>query len=386
MALTIDFNAPHYFSSDLEEKVLHTRKEVGEYADFHAEHDVWLTPEIRECQLLGFTSLDAEAEKKRHKLSDEDTDAVLSSPTHFALWVNSLFASHVLPIREIAMEDVWRRAEMLCPSMTRDDDRKEITAIPPQRRAAIASETMTYHANKMQVLFRDGAISGAKSDQYQIFREKDIIASLEKELKDLYPDAEFVEGTVSHTRMALQYKLNADAEEFAFADKLMQLMPSLGNIKAEAYVWLISSDVGDNAVTAVSEININGQAMRLGKRIALRHDKGNTLGMFEKMLAEDLGKVLREAEDQVEMLGNLTLKNPNEVLYALCDKNGIAKSKYSGAMVSGDTAMDVYFSAAEISSSTATDSLQKQVEIQDKLASILFRPSLFKELDEKANI
>ena len=375
-----------YLVNDSEIRALNTRDDLEEYIQFRKDHDLWVIPTVRECIAVGINSLtDINAVREKVSLTDDEVAKTISNENHFSLWLSSLFNGHlVYPIRYTGFLDVLARAGLNCRLMIQDEDKGDIEAMLVSRKAALISEGFSLNGQDCKVLIRDGKVSSMKSSRYEIFSEKDIVETTEDELKKVFPDLQYSSGVVSHEGIRLIYKLNATDEEEALVNLIGQYLS--GSYTIKSYIQVCSSDVGNSSVSITPFIKINGVDSRLGSRIAMRHDIGNTLDDYRKILPQ-IAASLQEGEDQIELLGDTMLTNAADVFTDLCEQLHFSKKQYEVVQQSlvinkACTAMEVYLGINEVATKMMVDAnISRVIELQEMVSKTIYAD--YKALDNK---
>lgn len=371
----MDQKTEKIYLRDYEEKMLETREDLQEYLDHIKATDKWVSPTVNECQLLGIdaTTNVAEVLKVNNiSISNEQVKATIENENHFSLYVNSLFGNLVYPVRYTAFTDIEKRAGLEGRAIENSAEKPDIQVLPVRIKAFWLSQCFTLNAEPCKILIRDDKISSMKSKKYQPFMQWDVITHTESRLSDLFPEYEYHNGRVSHEGLVAEYQLNAKMMEDGFANLLSQFGFTVDANDIKTKLLVSTSDIGSSCVAASPIIEVEGVPMRLGKRIELRHDAGNTLEMWEEGLT-NVAASLQEAEDRVEELGNTIVSNAQSVFETMAEELKIPKKIYQSVNFIATSAMDIYLALNQCVGDMAADlNLAQFIDMQEKVARYLY--------------
>lgn len=375
------------FLQDYEEKLLNNREDLQEYLDHIEATDKWVTPTVNECQVLGLdatTNVEEVLKVNKVSLDNDQVRATIENENHFSLYVNNLFGSLVHPVRYTAFPDIEARAGLYGRTLENTVEKQDIQVLPVRIKAFWLSQSFALNAEPCKILIRDGKVSSMKSKKYQPFMQWDVIAHTENRLSNIFPDFKYSTGRVSHEGLVVEYKLNAKMMEDGFANLLAQFGFGVTADDIRTKLLVSTSDIGSSCVAASPIIEIQGTPMRLGKRLELRHDVGNTLEMWEELLTE-VASSLQEAEDRVEELGNTAVTNAQTVFETMAEELKIPKKIYQSVQFIATSAMDIYLALNQCVGDMAGDlNLAQFVDMQEKVARYLYAD--YAAYDRRANV
>ena len=355
-----------------ETKSLSNREELEDYLQFRKKNDKWLTPCVRETAVVGFDPILSDVDRmKKDNFVDIDTDALdmAANDTALLLIYPDEFKNSVSPVRYTAFPDVEARSGIYGRTMERQQDHGDIEALSPIIKGQIFSTGLSLNGENGKLLIRDEMVNSFKSKQYQPFPELDMVTVLEERLCESFPRFCYAGGIVNHERLTTSYELNADTEAESLKLKLEGFGCKVGDISTS--IEFTTSDVGNSAVSVYPYCKISGVKLRLGTPIKVRHDIGNTDDDFRKALM-DISVCLQEAEEQIERLGNQSVKDIGRCIRAAAEEAGLPKtqiesvaSRYDG---SAGTAVEVYISLTEIAEASMPTGLTQIIQLQEKIA------------------
>lgn len=199
---------------DDEIKTINSREELQEYLDFRKTHDKWFISPINLMQV--FTKSSGElinSFKKRtgSVISDIAIQNCAESGTNmflkFHTEINGQDKKGVVPLRYTAMRSLLDRAKIGGFSLYNEEEDTGIDVLPLQEKANIINKCLSLYTQRAKVLYRDEKISAIMSGQYAVLAEKDIVEAVEGCLKDNFPKADFLTGSVSHEFFRMEYAL-----------------------------------------------------------------------------------------------------------------------------------------------------------------------------------
>ncbi|MBP3783853.1 MAG: hypothetical protein J6I68_11460 [Butyrivibrio sp.] len=375
------------FLNDYEEKMLNSREALQEYLDHIEATDKWVTPTVNECQVLGLdsqTNVEEVLKVNNVSISNDEVMATIENDNHFSLYVNNLFGNLVHPVRYTAFPDIEARAGLYGRAIENSTEKQDIQVLPVRIKAFWLSQCFALNAEPCKILVRDGKISSMKSKKYQPFMQWEVVSHTENRLSSIFPEYEYSTGRVSHEGLVVEYKLNAKMMEDGFANLLSQFGFGLTADDIKTRLLVSTSDIGSSCVAASPIIEVQGTPMRLGKRIELRHDVGNTLEMWEEALTK-VAASLQEAEDRVEELGNTSIVNAQSVFETMAEELKIPKKIYQSVQFIATSAMDIYLALNQCVGDMAGDlNLSQMIDMQEKVARYLYVD--YAAYDRRANV
>lgn len=324
------------YLKDEEVKNFSTEEMKTEILDY-IRKDIWAEPYIYECAMVPvpagskmFQSFNSEIQVVKNPdetvivdpecviATEEELDQAEMEKTMLFLYPLE-GKMQVYPTRYTAFTSICQRAGLSGTTITNVDSKPAVDALPVIEKAHWLTRGMSLHKTHCKVLLRDGKISAMLSAEYEILPAYEAVPLLEKELSKEHPDYKFISGALSHEYLVLNYVLNDPVMEGSFKLLLENFGMNVNTLSAG--VQFTTSDIGNSMVQAAPYYVVDGLKIRLGKPVGIRHDKGRKMGDFQSELRK-LGMLFKEAEDQIEKLGNTDIFNPE-----LCFSNIIDAHK-----------------------------------------------------------
>ena len=334
-----------FLTKDTEIRNLNTREELQEYLDFRDANDIWVEPYIEECALVGLENNPLaimELKGRSDLVIDSSVDDLEACSNDMGWLLNFPLGTKyvVYPVLYTGIESVCQRAGIAGRTIRNTEEKKYAKVMSPVRKAAIISEMFGLYSNRCKILIRDGKIPYMGSNLYLPLSAKKGIETLEKELKEEYPDLLYVSGMVSNEYLYTEFNLNDETLEANVRASLEDAGKRCSTVSAG--VRFITSDVGTSMMRVSAYITIDGVKAVLGKPIGIRHDiskatkeKKTSDYEYTSVITEEgivktqetveaeevemtrfseevrkIGAVFKECEDQVESLGNTIVNNP----------------------------------------------------------------------------
>lgn len=385
-------NKENVYLEDYEEKLLPNREDLQKYLDFRKEHDRWAKPYVKECQVVGIDTLTSKEEcNKSAGINIDDTTytSTLQNETHLLLIFPDMFEQTLRTVRYTAFPDICARAGLFGRTMELSEDKGEIAALPSITKGMFFTTGFSLNGEECNILIRDEKISSMKSKKYQIFPEWKMITVLEEHLADVFPDYTYLDGKVSHEFLSISYELNSKDMEESF--KLM--LENIGNKTIEDIkcgIIFSTSDVGSSSVSVAPYVTVDGLKLRLGNRVYVRHDVGNSIDDFSTVL-ESIAASFQEAENRVEELGNIDIQFPKDCFTNIVESNKTLP-KTEAKLIADDldllypngcTAIDVYLALTRlVEKKTNSSSIAQIISLQETVARMLWTIE-FTEFDKK---
>lgn len=319
---------------DDEIKTINSREELQEYLDFRKTHDKWFISPINLMQV--FTKSSSElinAFKKRTGsiISDIAIQDCAENGTNmflkFHTEINGQDKKGVVPLRYTAIRSLLDRAKIGGFSLYNEEEDAGIEVLPLQEKANIINKCLSLYAQSAKVLYRDEKISAIMSGQYAVLAEKDIVEAVEGCLKNNFPKAEFLTGSVSHEFFRMEYALNADEIE---EDILMTLNDNgIAVDRVKAMLGIFTSDIGSAAATVYSYLDLDGQKMYYGKPFAIKHIGQRTGDDIAKSVNK-LYSLFQNNPEDFKAMSETVIENPAGCLRSIAKEFELPK-KYSMA-------------------------------------------------------
>lgn len=363
---------------DHEEKTL-TRDELTEYLEYREGNDKWITPFVNECAIVAFDdSMNKEicSSEAKMDVSVAYTEA-RNSDTKMILVYPDNFVPQAMPVRYTAINDICSRAGLWGRTVENDTPSKDIGVLPGIIRGQWLSTGFSLNSQETKILVRDGKVGAMKSFKYQPISQKKAVEVLEDAIKEDFENLTFSNATVSHEYLQVNYNLNAVEQEESF--RLLLESMGKGVKEVTSMLMFVTSDVGNSSVRAMPFITIDKCPIRLGEKAYLRHEGENNLEKFREIL-KNVAVSLKEAEDRIEELGNISIEHPYDTLIRISDKLLLPKTESKSVaenLVSnypnGCDAIDIFIALNEIVEKKASSSnLNEIIKLQEKVASCIY--------------
>lgn len=337
------------FLNDYEEKKFKTREELQDYLDFRKENDIWCQPAVNETSVIGLGIGGSEESTELDTIPDDVLKSAYENNRLIYCFPYN-FAPTVYPIRYTAFPDICSRAGLKGRTIESFTARNNISVLDPVLKACFLSTGLSLNANECNILIRDEKVACCKSHEYKIFHEYELIDLAEKEFLSTWSNFSFDYSTVSHEYLTVSYLLNATDMEESFCYKLDAM--GIGTEKISAGISISTSDVGNSSVSISPFYIINGVKTMLGTSMKVRHDKGNTLDDVKNCLSST-AMVFREAEDEIERLGNNDLLYPIDCFLNILEDLNLPKTYADDVILNLETltdptALDVYIALNDL--------------------------------------
>lgn len=337
-----------FLNNDYEERTLSTREDLQEYLSFRSDHDEWLIPFCNECAAVGISNL---GEIDQTNTMDTAPELIQEAMENKLLLVypNNMIPE-IKPIRYTAFPDILARAGLKGRTIEQMVDKGNIAALDPIIKGQWLSTGLSLNSNECKILIRDGKISAMKSHEYQIFKELDLVNLLEDELGKNWEDFEYVDGRVSHEFLSINYNLNCQDMEDSFRFRMQDLGVTVDEIHSG--IQMSTSDVGNSSVIMAPYLILNKIKIAMGKPVYIRHDTSNSLDTILTK-TQFLATSFKEAEDEIEKLGNTQISYPSDCFMNLVKEQKLPKKLAESIAdrlktLSDATAMDVYIALNEL--------------------------------------
>lgn len=394
-----------YLEHDDSTVALTTHAELAEYLQYRKEHDVWIEPFINEMAVVGipYEPLFIPGYCREPKIkvngysidvdpidfnSTEVMECVEGTGVFLVFPENGRYKAY--PIRDIAYDSICKRAGDDCATMARFDSKPNKKVLPVVEKAERLTRDFGLYSDVCRILYRDKKISMVLSKEYCILDDSELVAVLEGQLAIDHPDFSFSSAEVSHAYLNVTYMLNDPETEETFRLKLNEHGEKIEELKAG--IEFCTSDIGLSRVRANVFYDIDGVRMYSEHGIGIRHDNGARGEDFSEA-CRNLGDILKESEEQIEILGNTDIRDVAEVLKRILKKYPYFPKEMAVDMVdrmkaeypNGGTAIDVYLAVCELYRDYCAGnsvSLNKRITLSESVARMMKLP--FDKIDAEA--
>ena len=313
-------NEKKYLDNDDAVISFSTYDEMQQYLDFRKENDEWLKEYINDLACYGIPNYslfvpgnctNIEIDKVAYKMKIEDIDFEAANNkeciANECLFIVANYNGKMIaiPTRPLAFNSICQRADLFCGTMTRSDEKTNKLILPIDEKAKWITRAFQLYGDLCKILYRDGKISAVLSKDYQILPCDELIDVLEKKLKMTYPNILFESGMANHEFFVARYALNDKTIEETLRLKLNDYGSDINSVKVG--VQFNTSDVGLSSVNANIYITLDGVNVFLDG-ISMPHKGDASIERFDDLLS-DFDLVLQEAEERVEELGNMDIKD-----------------------------------------------------------------------------
>lgn len=374
-----------YLKSDEEVRLLCDRKALGEYLDFRKENDDWQLPPINEVAVVGVEDIPImmQAFCVENNINSEEESNVE------CIKANGLFLSFlkdgkriIMPTRAIAFPSICDRAGLSGPTIYNFKVSRSRQVLPVVDKAAWLSRGMSLDQRKCKILIRDEKVSAMLSAEYVILPADELIRIVEEEMKKEHPEYTFMDASVSHEYLHVRYLVNNPNTDGRFQLLLRDIQ--YGEFDhVQCGIGFATSDVGLSSAYAYPFFKVKDMVVRFGDSIAVKHDGTNSIETFTKKM-EKVGTIFKEAEDQIENLGNTDLNSVPQVV-----RNIVAEHKTTfpktqseeviaeleSEMDASGTAIDAYIALNDIINrycATKSFNPSLQLNLMDRVAKFLY--------------
>lgn len=302
--------------------------------------------------------------------------------------------------RVISYTSLHERSGTACRMITKVKSSGYITALSAEERGEEVNRGWQTSGEELKVYIPDGKISFYGSEVYVILPFIDGYNAIKEELKNSYPDAEYVSGQLDHEYIYGEWNLEAtEAESYAL------MLEDLGVIqKGEETPFKLrysTSNVGNAKMSARLMVEIGGISLPLGKPQNVWHHKKKAVTDVSKLTDDNgcsidnfkvklswLGNIMKENEDVIEQLGNTEIEHPAGCLqHLIADIKSISAKDRKKAIEDMDTlypdkctAIDVYLMVSSIVGYEKR-SPRTVVQMTEEIAELQFKN--FKLFDKK---
>ncbi len=376
-----------YLKNDLEVRVVKTDKELDEYLQFREDNDVWIEPYIKETSFIGvpnapllFADLKDDLEQKKVVPCDDDALTDVAQDTQLLAVFPKKDHYVAMPIRYTAMTSICNREQSFGNSVTDRVGTSVSDPMPIDTVAAWLTACSRIKKKKCKILIRDEKVGAMHSEVYMPLSSKACIKSLRKELNKEHPDNFLVEAQVSHEYLMVEWAMNDEVMEGSFKLLINKFGSDVKEVKAG--VVFCTSDIATSSAYAYVFYNIDGRKVRLGDRLCVTHDDKNTVDNFDELMPK-LGLLFKEAENEIENLGNIDLRFPENCLRNVATAklkntpyvtqeiiNELAKE---ATLLSNATAVDIYLALSDIPNRVKRSlSPTQAITLSEAIAKCLF--------------
>lgn len=257
----------------------------------------------------------------------------------------------IYPTRHTAFTSICQRAGLGGPTISNFIGTSFKKVLPVTEKAAWLTRGFSLYAQKCNILIRDEKISAMMSSSYSILPADELVEALEKELKKEHKDTKMLNATISHEYLNVEYLLNDEDADSSFS----LLLKDLGldeNVKTG--IGFATSDVGLSRAYVYPFFMIeSGYKTRFGDSIGVEHEGKNSVDTFVQLLPK-ADSLFKEAENQIEKLGNTDIKSVSYTVRNIVDDNkSLFPKSFADDIIATlssqpGTAIDVYLALNEI--------------------------------------
>ena len=364
-----------FLPNDTAEMILENRKALQKYLDFRKQNDEWIIPFCNECATVGISYFGEVDKTQTDNISEEIIREAMENK--LLLVFPKEMRHQIMPVRYTAFPDICNRAGLKGRTIELMADKGNISALDPIIKSQWLSTGLSLNGNECKILIRDDKISGMKSHEYQIFPEHMLISVLEEEMASNWPEYEYTGGMVSHEFLSVNYDLNASDMEESLKLRLEDFDIKVEKIKVG--VRMDTSDVGNSSVILAPYMTLDNTKIALGKSVYIRHDTSNTLDtIIEK--TKLLAVSFKEAEDEIENLGNTQICFPKECFMNIVQNQKLPKKIAESiadtlAPMTDATAMDIFIALNQLVEVHFTQSkmaLSSLINEQEQVAKLMY--------------
>lgn len=342
-----------YLKFDDQVTVLTKHKELQQYLQFRKENDVWVQPYIKETTVVGIEDhplfLSQYFLSNGIELNDESNECVKDTGMFLTFPMNG--ERKIYPTRHTAFTSICQRAGLSGPTISNFIGSAFKKVLPVTEKASWLTRGFSLYMQKCKILIRDGKISAMMSNGYSILPADELVGALEKELKKEHKDMKMLSATISHEYLNIDYLLNDKDADSSFS----LLLKDFGldeNVKTG--IGFATSDVGlSRAYVYPFFMTENGYKTRFGDSASVEHEGKNSVDTFVQLLPR-VDSLFKEAENQIEKLGNTDIDSISSTVRNIVDDNkslfpkSFAEDVVATLSSQSGTAIDVYLALNEI--------------------------------------
>lgn len=211
-----------------------------------------------------------------------------------------------------------------------------------------------------------------------------------KKVLDKWPSAKYKNGIISYEGYVCDYNLNDQVAASGLKNTLKKFAVRVKDVSL--LVRFQTSDTTNSAMGASLYAVLDGTPMRLASGIRLEHKGEASIEKFEEML-DDLGMLVDEAEEKVEVLGNTNINNPADCLENALRRVHLMNNEGKAAIDNvlpntAYTALDIVIACSDvlqlsIQADPSKWTIKKQLDMSENIARLL--NCKFSELDKPIN-
>ncbi len=342
-----------YLKFDDQVTVLTKHEELQKYLQFRKENDVWVQPYIKETAVVGIEDhplfLSQYFSSNGIELNDEANECVKDTGLFLTFPVDG--KRKIYPTRHTAFTSICQRAGLSGPTISNFIGTSFKKVLPVTEKAAWLTRGFSLYAQKCNILIRDEKISAMMSGGYSILPADELVEALEKELKKEHKDMKMLSATISHEYLNVEYLLNDEDADSSFS-LLLKDFGMAENVKTG--IGFATSDVGlSRAYVYPFFMTEDGYTTRFGDSIGVEHEGKNNVETFVQLLPR-VDSLFKEAENQIEKLGNTDIKSLSYTVRNIAEDNkslfpkSFADDVIATLSSQKGTAIDVYLALNEI--------------------------------------
>ena len=319
-----------YLQDDDSSRAFHSTKELAEYFAFRRTHDVIAKAYPGDINVIGVdpgAPLANAMVRKNQNLTenqapDEMMDVAARDNGLLIVHPNEAGTNYVVhPLMYTGLSGLCARADISGKSILRVVPAKGKRVLGGERRGQIFTECLHLYQSPISLLVRDGKICRMASARYEDLDPADGYYAVRDYLDDIFPGNAFTEGGVSEEYLLVWFDLDADTTDITA--KLTAAGAKLDE-PVRAYIRYTTSEVRASAMRAICALKINGAMIPIGDPVDETHELGNSVDEFAKKLPK-LANVLKEAEDEIEELGNTAVNCVADCVVNLAKELGFKK-------------------------------------------------------------
>lgn len=306
-----------YLKFDEETRLLCKREELQDYLQFRKENDDWYQPSINEVAVVGVENIPI---MMQTFCAENDLDAEDGNNVE-CIRENGLFLSFlkdggrtIIPTRAIAFPSICDRAGLSGPTIANFKASRARNVLPVVDKAAWLSRGMSLDKRECKILVRDEKVSAVLSAEYVILPADELIQIVESEIVKEHPDYTFMDASVSHEYLNVRYLVNNPNTDGRFQILLQDIQYGTFEFdRVQCGIGFATSDVGLSSAHIYPFFRVKDMIVPFGDSLAVKHNGTNSLQTFTDKM-EKVGTIFKEAEDQIETLGNTDLNSVPQVV------------------------------------------------------------------------
>ena len=361
-----------------------TSDEMKNYLKTQKETDKWIDCPISKCSV--YVEEDARSKIDTTEISEESIlDCISDTGLFLKFYDKNKRKCVVIPLRYTAIATLFSRAGVGGRSFYNTEERAGMRILPLKEKAAFLTKCLKLYDETCKVLVRDEKVSAVLSNVYAVLPMYDLEESISHLLEREYPMSKLQNGQITHEYISLVWNLNEEDMENELKDRIEEF----GGFAKEVTSSLkfVTSDIGNANASVFPYFTVDGNMLRCGKPIEIKHMGKKTVEDFAKKLPQ-LNSMFKNDIDRLSKLYDIEIHHPADCFRAIAKYVGLPKKlsmKLATEMehMTKCTAFEIYFHLHDIMNvaQDQNDSMTvtTMLRLQESVASTLYLN--FKDFD-----